>query len=501
MGDMISSMEFLAPSRTEIEELLHAHREWLLVYSAGRSFPVLDDEIELVERGDRLILGLPGDAGFKYWRIEELGSGEHELIFNISSGEDTERVRLIERAAAQELTDVVEMARLEKANEIAKFIPRTYPKAKLARVYLNKENGRTAHILAAIPGQGKKAYLADVTGKITPENMLTLAMLWLMKLEMRKKDPIDEVRIVAEKRPARALQRLHALLTDKWKEGVRIVEIDRKPDEPVLRPLPKLAIEDLWREKSKKSALPTAFRISGVARELSALSPEKTDVIYSAHGETIRFLGLPFARTRTVAGRTRAWLGSGRKLSLLSRDNWNDAIEMVTELETHRRPAPHGKRHEFYTQAPEAWLESILRRDIKQLDANLILSPIYNQFRTSADKIDLLALREDGRLVLIELKTSVDREMIFQAADYWRKIELLRRAGHLREARLFGERPVRDLPALIYLAAPAFTYHRDIDTFARALSPDLEIYRFDLHREWRRKIKVLRQIRLGGPSN
>ena len=92
--------------------------------------------------------------------------------------------------------------------------------------------------------------------------------------------------------------------------------------------------------------------------------------------------------------------------------------------------------------ASEAWLESILRRNIKLLDANLILSPIYNQFRSSNDKIDLLAIRKDGRLVIIEIKTSPDRDMIFQAADYWRKIELQRRRGVLAEARLFGSQAI-----------------------------------------------------------
>ena len=46
----------------------------------------------------------------------------------------------------------------------------------------------------------------------------------------------------------------------------------------------------------------------------------------------------------------------------------------------------------FYNSAPEAWLESLLRRNIKLLDANLILSPVYHQFRAERDKIDLLAL-------------------------------------------------------------------------------------------------------------
>jgi hypothetical protein len=121
----------------------------------------------------------------------------------------------------------------------------------------------------------------------------------------------------------------------------------------------------------------------------------------------------------------------------------------------------------------------------------LILSPIYNQFRTSNDKIDLLALRRDGRLVVIELKTQPDREMIFQAADYWRKIELQRRRGVLSAADLFDGREILDEPVLVYLAAPALSFHRDYEFFARSLASDIELWRFELHENWREKIKVL----------
>ena len=38
--------------------------------------------------------------------------------------------------------------------------------------------------------------------------------------------------------------------------------------------------------------------------------------------------------------------------------------------------------------------------------------------------MDLLALRQDGRLVVIELKVSEDREHVLQGADYWRRVEL-----------------------------------------------------------------------------
>jgi len=484
-------------SHSELRDIIDRHREWLLIHSNGQAFPVLSTEIELVKRQDRLLIGLPDDTGYWFWKINDVAPGDGEIHLDLEAnlGRKREKVRLVERAAAKELGEAVELARLEKANDLARLIAENSPATKIGRVALNKENGRSAHIIATLPLEGKKAYLADVSGKMTPEILLALAIIWSGKLERRKKDPIGEVRIVGEKRAARALQRLHALLAAGWKHRIRIVEVSRKKETVSLTLLAVLKMAQLWREKSRKPAIPPGLRASRTALRISELVPDKIDVIFSSQGETIRFLGLPFARVRTVAGKEKAWFGTGRDKQILSDETWPQLLALVDELETYRRPDTPNKRHELYYMAPEAWLEALLTQNIKQLDANLILSPIYNQFRASADKVDLLALREDGRLVIIELKTSIDREMIFQAADYWRKIELQRRTGHLRDMRLFREREILDRKTLVYLAAPALSYHREFDTFARAVSSEIEIYRFDLHENWRRKVKVLQQLR------
>ena len=93
--------------------------------------------------------------------------------------------------------------------------------------------------------------------------------------------------------------------------------------------------------------------------------------------------------------------------------------------------------------------------------------------------------------MIIELKTQPDREMVFQAADYWRKIELQRRRGILHEADLFDGREILDKPALIYLAAPAWSFHRDFEFFAQTVAPEIELWRFELHENWRENVKVL----------
>jgi hypothetical protein len=200
---------------------------------------------------------------------------------------------------------------------------------------------------------------------------------------------------------------------------------------------------------------------------------------------------MPFARVRSVMEKERAWFGTSRERRILTDESWDDLADLVAALSSERSHENANKRHEYYRAASEAWLESILRRNIALLDGNLILSPIYNQFRSSNDKIDLLALRRDGRLVIIELKTQPDRAGVFQAADYWRKIELQRRRGLLAAADLFAGREILDKPALLYLVVPAWSFHRDLDFFAKCLAPEIELWRFELHENWREAVRVV----------
>jgi len=476
----------------ELRSLIDAHREWLIVRDSGRSFALLASEIE-IGAGDRgrTIFGFLDETGFHSWRLNAAEVAGAELSIDVAGAfaRNQEKFRLVPRSSLADLSAEIELARLHKANEIAAMIERSFA-VKIVRVELNVENGRLAQIVFE-KGKEQTVVLADVTGSLTPEVILTTAILWLDKLGLRRKNPINDLLIAGESRQAKNLQKLHALLSDRWKAKITIAEISRKTDPPTIIELKKRRIGELWREKAKKLNIPREPRPSDTARRIIDLSPAKIDVVFSKQGETLRFFGLPFARVRSVLGEERAWCGTGKQRRLLADDNWNELVELVRDLERYRNPASENHRHELYRSSPESWIESILRRDIRLLDANLILSPIYHQFRSSNDKIDLLALRRDGRLVIVELKAHPDREMVFQAADYWRKIELQRRRGVLAEANLFDGREIADKPALIYLAAPALGFHRDFEFFARTLSPEIELWRFELHQEWRRSVKVI----------
>jgi hypothetical protein len=261
--------------------------------------------------------------------------------------------------------------------------------------------------------------------------------------------------------------------------------------------------EELWRKKLARFPPVAAASESELSAAIIAAAPEAIDIVHARHGETLRYFGLPFARLRSLLGRQGVWFGIDRAhRRLLDETNWSDWQNLLRDLREYRSATALEHRHAFYRAAPEAWLESLLRRDITRLDPGLIIAPLHAQFRTARGAklgirpIDLLALRQDGRLVVIELKVSEDREHVLQGSDYWRRVEAHRRRGHIAKAKLFGARTIRDEPPLVYLVAPTLRVHPSFQTLAQCISPDIEIYRFDINEDWRSGVRVMRRKRV-----
>ncbi|MGC2235576.1 MAG: hypothetical protein WA584_05420 [Pyrinomonadaceae bacterium] len=480
----------------EIQNCLNAQTEWLLIHSSGKTFSLKNTEIEISFEREKILFGFPDDKGFQTWRVKDYKIGNGEILLNLSRnfGKENEKIKLVPRISAAELSATVELARLEKANQIAGIIEENIQGSQLVRVELNEENGRFAQIIFENNDRKQIAVLADVSDTLTPEILLTSAILWLAKLQNRKQKPVETVWILSEKKQAKNLLKLHALLKENWKARIFIKEISRKgakaQSEESLTEVSSLQISELWKGKPKEIQPAENARISKTSQKIIALAPDKIDLISSKHGETLRFLGLPFARARKVFDTEKVWFGIERNRVSLSKENWKDLLELIENLENYRRFDSPNKRHAFYHSAPEAWLEAILRRNVKLLDANLILSPLYHQFRAERGRIDLLAIRKDGRLAVIEIKVAPDREMIFQAADYWRKIERQRRAGNLQKTKLFGDAEISEKSALVYLVAPTLSFHRDSEFLAKTISPEIEMFRFDLNENWREMIRI-----------
>jgi len=291
------------------------------------------------------------------------------------------------------------------------------------------------------------------------------------------------------------------LLRPGLKEIIRVFRVDE--DLTLLTEVASPEKEDLWRKKLARFPPVAAATSSELSLAIVAEAPEAIDIVQSRHGETLRYFGLPFARVRSLLGREKVWFGINRShRRLLDESTANDWHNLLNDLRRHRSAAALDHRHAFFRAAPEAWLESLLRRDITKLDPGLIIAPLHAQFRTARGAklgirpIDLLALRQDGRLVVIELKVSEDREHMLQGADYWRRVEAHRRRGHIARAKLFGARTIRDEAPLVYLVAPTLRVHPAFQTLAQCISSDIEIYRFDINEDWRTGVRVMRRERV-----
>jgi len=331
---------------------------------------------------------------------------------------------------------------------------------------------------------------------------LSSALLWFGRPSERMKPPrVEQLWLIVTPELLKPMIYRIALLRDGLRSIIKVFTVDEQ-----LTALTEVVCpekKELWKKKLARFPPVAAATPGELTNAIVAEDPQAIDVVHARHGETLRYYGLPFARVRSLLGRERVWFGIDRAhRRLLDESTFNDWHNLLHDLREHRTSSALDHRHAFYRAAPEAWLESILRRDITKLDPGLIIAPLHAQFRTARGAklgirpIDLLALRQDGRLVVIELKVSEDREHVLQGADYWRRVEAHRRRGHIAKAKLFGPRTISDEPPLVYLVAPTLRVHPAFQKLAYCISSDIEIYRFDINEDWRSGVRVMRRERV-----
>lgn len=499
---MLAQDARLSEELTKLQNAFAVHAEWLLSFGDKTVFALQADEIEILEQNGKLILSCPTPRGWRNWIVQNCEQSDERIIIHTARklNNEAQKLEFTPRLSVKILREETNAARLLKAQELAELARKTLSNwAKIERVSLNQSNqrgkvGTIARILLQLPNGKTVAVCGSVVEKTNVENLLSNALLWFTRLQERRN--ISELWLISEDRTAEDLTRFHALLREGWRESIKVYVNRRDAETQRLELVESISFNDLWREKPKKLIRPKIVELSETAKNILAFAPDEIDVVRSKHGETLRFNGLPFARVREIMGAERAWFGvEGKRQKILDEGSWEDFETLLAQLHQHRLADVDEKRNFLFHAAPEAWLESILRRDISRLDPNLILAPLYAQFRLSNKQgsLDLLALRTDGRLVVIELKTTTDREHLFQAVDYWRQVEQQRRAGDIERAKLFGDLPILDAPPLVYLVAPLMSFHHDFEVLASAVTTEIEIWRFDLNEDWRGGVRVARR--------
>ena len=493
---------------------------------ARRRVELRAGEWELSANASSLVFSYWGDAGVRAWRVGAWSFEGDVLLLEATRRMGAERatLELVPRARVATAREVVADARRAECERVASKLLEHAESlrtcAKLERAHLSSgarrgEPGRWARVLLIL---GRECVAA--TAPVVParaddaESFLASALLWLARLDERQTRTArpSQLWLAAPHALAEVLRERLPLLRQNLRERVSILELNDEDSNDfelndrgrALTTLHAPALEALLDEPVQRLLHPSSKPFCELTAGVVSLAPEEVDAVRARRGETLRFRGLTFARVRSVAGREQLWFGveGARRRTPLDEANAHDLLKLVEELREHRRADAHDHKHALYRAAPEAWLESLLRRDVTRLDPGLRLAPLHAQFRASragtsgARPVDLLALRRDGRLVVIELKVSEDAALALQGADYWRRIEAHRRQGNVTRARLFGDAAIADEPALLYLAAPMLRFHRSFHTLARTLRTEIETYRLDLNEDWRTGVRVVRRSRV-----
>jgi hypothetical protein len=557
-------IESVANAERSIREILTPHTEWFLTQNGGVPLAVFRDEFDFSADHGRLIFSSWTEHGSQTWRIGGWDWKSERLLLEATRGMGREvaRLELIPRASAKALMAGITAARQARCEKLAQLVAQsldegigcgmlgvedesaktdnllrikdanqlntndgvtrlgpiantTHPNTLIPHVKIERgtlspgmrrdQPGRYARIILRLPHE-RLAVTATVaqSDARNADSLFSSALLWFMRLQSTpRRPPLERMLMVVEHDVLEAARQRHVLLRESLRGRIELLEIDEGWQH--IKRVRSFERKNIWKKKLARFPPVSEPEASERVQEIIARARNAIDVVSSRHGQTLRFHGLPFARARRLMEQERVWFGiEGSRRRAFHESTQRDWEKLLGDLGTYRQAKCRDRRHWFYRAAGEAWLESILRRDVSKLDPGLIIAPLHAQFRTShggptgVRPIDLLALRHDGRLVVIELKVNEDREHVFQGVDYWRRVEAHRRRGHITSTKLFGDREISDESPLVYLVAPTLRFHPSFATLARTIAPDIEIYRFDINEDWRSGVRVARRELVNG---
>lgn len=213
-----------------------------------------------------------------------------------------------------------------------------------------------------------------------------------------------------------------------------------------------------------------------------------------------RHHGLEFARARLSAepGQFRSEpeivFGIGAAERVLDGANFGEFERLIRSIgEARHAEGPSDNR--WCRLHPERWLESLVVKDVRELDDQLDASYCYSQVPafSASDRamIDVLTVRRDGRLTVLELKADEDIHLPLQGIDYWSRVAWHHARGEFQKFGYFPGRELSSQAPLLMMVAPALHVHPATDTLLRYVSPKIEWELVGIGERWRKELKVV----------
>jgi len=230
-------------------------------------------------------------------------------------------------------------------------------------------------------------------------------------------------------------------------------------------------------------------------RQVLGLAPEHITWSQSANSNRVvfRIRGLEFAQFQ-FGWRSRLTFGLGVPAVVRTETDWRRLKETVDQILVHQSSSLR-TGNSRYSPRPERWLESLLLRDIRAIDARLDPRFVYPQVPAflGGDRgmIDILTATREGRLVILELKVSEDIELPMQGLDYWLRVRWHHSRNEFQAHGYFPGVTLSPLPPLLFFVCPQFLYHSTFPALTTQIDSAVPLIQVGINENWREGVRVV----------
>jgi hypothetical protein len=492
---------------TVAEDISRARYE-LEIFLLGDNFDLYEDErfISKVEPRHssaevsfgKLILYCRGDGWSRSWRVLRCEITPERLQLECAKQMGRTLCTVLLRRGEAGLEPP--QARSEFAQKLAAMI-----EANLAGLSIERAVANSIHARLIIKDRGHLIAGIGVSRQESQSNIdatLGAGIIWFDELRskqttLKKRATVNRLMIFAPRDRATTIA---TRLTVARIAGASISLYEVDEPHGIIKPVAPFDQGDLS-DRLRKAALRANWpgsrelpaEVAALVERIHRLAPNLVEINRRGNRVRLSIRGLEFAQISI--NRKRMEFGLGQSKERLTESSHSRLENLVTEIADARTSDCDDRNSPLFRDQAERWLESILRRDIRALDASLDPRYVYSQVPAYRGEhrsfIDLLAVTREGRLAVIELKVAEDPEFPFQGLDYWLRVEWHRlrrdfeRRGYFKALKLAPDTP------LLYLVAPLFRFHATTRLIAGSIVGRVPVYRIGINEDWRAGVHVL----------
>ncbi len=479
----------VAALRAEVETFLSHCQEPVLIEPGEAAFALGAEQYALTEKGEWLLLEAWDEARTLVRRV--VGVGERRaarMVLEVAKfGGKAGHVTLADRGRAQAAPALVRGSREVLRELLKRWLARQYARWTAVEVTCGADLEHTLSPAFArgLVRLGEKRRVALAAPRGSGDLALAFGLIWLDYVGRRERAAVEGLTLfLPEGEETNTLARLPHLRVDvevfRYDTGGVEEAVDRAD-----RGNLATRVEPWWEPPPEPQCEAEEW-----LRQLS-LRPGVERVMAQPGEVSLRVHGLEFARYAGGALR----YGVDRKQEAKSLE----AVErLAAELARVRDADGPERGHAWFGRNPEAWLESRLRAAPEALDAGLLREPMYGQVPAFAGRdrgvLDLLGVRRDGRVCVVEVKASEDVQLPMQALDYWIRVAHHLEQGDFEKNGYFrGVGLKREAPRLL-LVAPALEFHPTTEVLLGFVGRHVEVERIGLGVEWQWTLRVVLRV-------